>query len=223
MLTPFQERVAALIADLEEAADFALSGGAALIIQGTIRRRTRDLDFFGLSPDAVDRLLPRVLDALGAAGLEVETVQANHGFARLVVQQGGERTEVDLAADARLFPAQPGHPAPTLTGPELGADKVLALFGRAEARDFADLLMLESQYGLDRLLELAAEKDRGFSLRFFAEMLDRVDRFRRDEFDLSDLDFGRLERSIPRWRGRVLELAMGKDRGRDHDRGIDLT
>ena len=222
MLSPLQERVATIVAGLEEAEDFALSGGAALIVQGTIRRPTRDLDFFGLTPDAVDRLLPRVEEAMLEEGLQVERVQSNHGFARLVIQDGQDRTELDLAADARLFPAQPGHPAPTLTGPELGADKVLAVFGRAEARDFGDLLMLESRYGLDRLVRLAAEKDRGFSLRFFDEMLGRFERFRREEFDLSDLDYGTLSRSVPRWQERVRELALGKVRDQDLGREIDL-
>ena len=89
-------------------------------------------------------------------------MQVNPGFVRLIVSDGDERTELDLAADARLFPAEPGRLAPTLTGEELAVDKVLAVFGRAEARDFADLMALEPRYGLDRLCELAAEKDLGF-------------------------------------------------------------
>jgi hypothetical protein len=30
------------------------------------------------------------------------------GFARLIVESGDDRTELDLGADARLFPAEPG-------------------------------------------------------------------------------------------------------------------
>ena len=82
---------------------------------------------------------------------------------RLIVESGDDRTELDLAADARLFPAEPGRLAPTLSGEELAVDKVLAVFGRAEARDFVDLMALEPRYGLDRLCELAAEKDLGFT------------------------------------------------------------
>lgn len=51
----------------------------------------------------------------------------NPGFARLIVARGNDRTELDLAADARLFSAGPGRPAPMLTGEELATDKVLAL------------------------------------------------------------------------------------------------
>jgi hypothetical protein len=83
------------------------------------------------------------------------------------VSAGNDRTELDLGADARLFPAEPGDPAPTLTSEELAVDNVLALFGRAEARDFSDLLALEPRYGLEHLFRLAAEKDRGFTPAVF--------------------------------------------------------
>ena len=64
MLTPLQERVASIVAGLAEAEDFALAGGAALIVRGEIERQTRDLDFFGLAPEAVDRLVPALDRAL---------------------------------------------------------------------------------------------------------------------------------------------------------------
>jgi hypothetical protein len=206
VLSPLQERVAEIVAGLDEAEGFALAGGAALIARGDVQRQTRDLDFFGLSGDAVDRLAPAVRRALSAAGFVVGHVQVNPGFVRLIVSEGDERTELDLAADARLFPAEPGRLAPTLTGEELAADKVLAVFGRAEARDFADLMALEPRYGLDRLCELAAEKDLGFDLAVFAEMLGRLDRLRRDEFELDDAEYEQLRSAVNRWRERALEL-----------------
>ena len=169
MLSPLQEQVAEIVAGLDEAADFALAGGAALIARGDVQRRTRDLDFFGLDGAAVDRLVPAVDRALRAAGLTVRHVQDNPGFARMIVESADDRTELDLAADARLFPAEPGRPAPMLSGEELAVDKVLAVFGRAEARDFVDLMAVEPRYGLDRLCGLAAEKDLGFSPTVFAE------------------------------------------------------
>ncbi len=126
VLSPLQERVAAIIAGLEEASDFALAGGSALIAHGDIQRQTRDLDFFGLTADAVDQLLPAVESALQADGLMVHRIQTSHGFARLVVESDQDRTELDLGTDARLFPAEPGTPAPLLSAEELAVDKVLA-------------------------------------------------------------------------------------------------
>ena len=209
---------------MEEAEGFALAGGAALIARGEVHRRTRDLDFFGLTPAAVDRLVPAVDRALRAAGLVVHHVQENPGFARLLVESADDRTELDLAADARLFPAEPAQPAPMLTGEELAVDKVLALFGRAEARDFVDLMAVEPRYGLDRLCRLAAEKDRGFTPRMFAEMLAGFRRLRREEFELDDARFEQLGRDVQRWRERAIELAhqreLERNRGRDLGREL---
>jgi hypothetical protein len=219
VLSPLQEQVAEIVAGLEEASGFALAGGAALIARGDVDRRTRDLDFFGLEPDAVDRLVPAVEEALQAAGLVVHQIQVNPGFARLVVESGDDRTELDLAADARLFPAEPGRPAPMLTGEELAVDKLLALFRRAEARDFVDLMAVEPRYGLDRLCRSATEKDRGFTPTVLAEMLAEFRRLRREEFELDNRGYEQLRQEVERWRVRALELAhrqeLRRDLGRD--------
>ncbi|MHB1516681.1 MAG: hypothetical protein ACYCVN_09935 [Acidimicrobiales bacterium] len=78
------------------------------------------------------------------------------------VSADDDRTEVDLGSDARLFPVDEVPGFPLLTTEELAVDKVLAVFGRAEASDFVDLVAIEDRFGLDRLLEVAAGKDHGF-------------------------------------------------------------
>lgn len=130
----------------------------------------------------------------------VHRIQDSPGFARLVVESDEDRTELDLGADARLFPAESASPAPLLSGEELAVDKVLAVFGRAEARDFIDLMAVERRYGLDRLCRLAAEKDRGFLPAVFADMLSQFARLRRDEFELDDAGYEQLRRTVERWR-----------------------
>lgn len=167
----------------------------------------------------MDRLLPLVEAELAEEGLAVRRVMVNPGFARLEIGDGRDQTELDLAADARLLPVQPTTPAPTLSGQELGADKILAIFSRAEARDFSDLLPLEEAYGLDELLELAGQKDLGFRPTYFAEMLERFNRFRREEFDIPDEQFARLRESVARWHERALERS--RERGRDRGEGLD--
>src|SRR5581483_2670723 len=143
------------------------------------QRETRDLDFFGLAPDDVDRLVPAVDCALQEAGLVVRRVQVSPGFARLIVESDDDSTELDLGADARLFPVEPHHPAPTLSGEELAVDKVLALFGRA------------------------AEKDHGFTREMFAEMAGRFSRLRPEEFGLDRQQYEQLERKVLEWQERA--------------------
>lgn len=88
MLSPLQVRVGGIVASLQEAEGFALAGGAALVLRGEVQRDTRDLDFFGLTPDAVDRLAPAVERALRAAGLTVAVMRQSPGFARFGVTDG---------------------------------------------------------------------------------------------------------------------------------------
>ena len=137
---------------------------------------------------------------------------------------GDERCEIDLAADARLFDIDTDPNVPTLTGEELAVDKVLAIFGRAEARDFIDLAAVEPKYDFERLCELAAEKDRGFSTYVFGEMLYRFDRLQRREFEIDDDRFRQLGQTVHGWRDRARDLAqrqlLSRDRGDDLGLGL---
>ena len=224
LLSPLQEAVARLVAALPEAQDFVLAGGAALISRGSVARSTQDLDFFGLEPAAVDRLLPAALSALRTAGFEADVARSAPGFARLTVVGLGGRTELDLAADARLLTPEVGPLGPTLASEELAVDKVLAVFGRAEPRDFVDLAAMEPVYGLDRLFALAKEKDHGFDVTVFVDMVVRFTRLRPVEFGLDEDGYQRLSDQVERWRLRSLEVA---DRVPDTglgapDRGLGL-
>ena len=72
------------------------------------------------------------------------------GFARLLVTAGDDRTTVDLCWDSRLRALETSPLGPTLAGEELAASKMLALFTRAEARDFVDVFALARRYGFER-------------------------------------------------------------------------
>jgi len=76
---------------------------------------------------------------------------------------------------------------------------VLAVFGRAEARDFTDLAVLEPRFGLAHLCKLAAAKDGGFRKWVFIEMLGRFGRLTRDEFDVDDDTFRATVDAVRRW------------------------
>jgi hypothetical protein len=204
VLSPLQQQVAQIVARLPEADGFALAGGAALVLSQIVERQTRDLDFFGASPADVDRLLPCVQAALSQAGLAVRVDRQNHGFARLTVTSDDETTEPDLAADARIRPTVPGPIGPMISLEELAADKLLALFGRAQARDFIDVAALADHFGFDQLCSLAREKDPGFSGPVLAEMLDSFRRFTATDLNLTDEEHRKLALAVQRWRDDVV-------------------
>ena len=217
VLTPLQERIAVLVAEPLTGSDFALAGGAALISQGLVDRRTGDLDFFGSSSHELVERFPSVVHVLRSEGYEVDIRRSNAEFARIVVRGLGSETEVDFGLDSRLFPLREGEFSPVLSSKELAVDKVLAVFGRAEARDFVDLSALEQFFAMEDLFVLAAEKDRRFDLKVFAEMTKRASSLDRIEFVLNDEQYANLQGEVNRW--RMLAVDLARDKGLDKGRG----
>ena len=206
-----------MVAESLVGSDFALAGGAAIISQGLVERRTNDLDFFGSSEESLSQIFPEVVSSLRREGFEVEIRRSTPQFARIVVRESDSETEVDFGLDGRLFPLEQGEFSPVLTSKELAVDKVLAIFGRAEARDFVALYALEQFFKLEDLFVLAAEKDRGFDLGVFADMSKRVTWLDPSEFNLKDSKYQSLVVEVVRWR----ELALGLARKRDRDHGFE--
>jgi len=217
VLTPLQERIATVVAEALAGSDFALAGGAALIAQGLVDRKTNDLDFFGSSEEALAQRLPNVVSSLQQEGFEVEVRRSTRQFVRIVVRGLDSETELDLGLDGRLFPLEQGEFSPVLASKELAVDKVLAVFGRAEARDFVDLNALEQFFKLEDLFVLAAEKDRGFDIGVFADMTRRAFSLDPSEFNLNESEYRGLLATVERWR----ELALGLVRSRDRGRGLE--
>ena len=77
---------------------------------------------------------------------------------------------------------------PTLAPLELAGRKLLALFGRAEARDFADVYVLARRFDRNVLLEQARSLDAGFDAQVLAQMMGTLGRFADDEIPLSPDD-----------------------------------
>jgi hypothetical protein len=197
-LTDLQRLVLGLFFGLPESDGFVLAGGAALIATGLTERPTQDVDLFGSDLAAG---IAGAANALEAACLDrgwaVERIRDAKTFRRLVVRRSHDGLLVDLAVDSPPL----GPPAITAVGPtyppdELAARKLLALFDRAEARDFVDVHALSERMDLAALLHLCAQLDGGFTPSLLAEMLATHHRF-------TDEDFAELGGDPPRLRGFV--------------------
>ena len=140
-LTDFQLEVTRLFFSLPASKGFLLAGGAALVAQHLTTRPTEDLDFF-TAPDRGH--VPTARNALEAAAREQgwasERIHDSDTFCRLVIRSGAAEVVTDLAVDTPPdFPASSTAAGPTLAPEELAGRKLLALFDRAAARDFADV------------------------------------------------------------------------------------
>jgi predicted nucleotidyltransferase component of viral defense system len=199
-LSDLQRRVASIVMSVPGGESFALAGGGALLVLGVVDRTTRDLDYFTTSPSAVEEVVPRVAAALEEAGINVARNRIVAGFARLSASDGAEETVIDFALDSRIFEAVSTPLGPVLALDELAADKMLALFSRAEARDFVDVHQLRSRYSRAELSSLATRKDPGFHAEGFVDALTSISRHDRTEFDVDDGTFRLLRHEFAGWR-----------------------
>jgi hypothetical protein len=190
-LTPFQQQ---LLADLAtEPADDAryLAGGAALHFEPNSTRFSHDLDFFHDSVERVASAFARDRARMEATGYTLTVTLSQPGFVRATVTRGDASTRVDWAHDSawRFMPLVRGARGGWLLHPvDLAINKVLALVGRDEPRDFVDVLFVH-----DRILPLGAlcwaavGKDPGFTPLSLLELLKRRGRYRPEDFSRLDL------------------------------------
>jgi predicted nucleotidyltransferase component of viral defense system len=207
-LSAFQLEVARLFFALPASRGFLLAGGAALLAQHLTARPTEDLDFFTAS-ERGHVLAAR--DALEAAarqrGWSARRIHDSDTFCRMVIRSTDASVLVDLAVNAPPdLPPSVTPVGPTLAPEELAGHKLLALFDRAAARDFADVYVLAHRFGKDALLARAAQIDAGFDTKVLADMIATLDRFTDDELPVPEGSYpAELRTFYATWRS---ELAM---------------
>lgn len=199
-LSGFQQEIARLFFSLQSSQGFVLAGGGALLASGLSIRPTQDLDFFG-SPGqvSVSRALDQFLDAIEQQNWDYELLSHANDFARVRVI-GSAELVVDLAIDvAPKFPV-----AQTLVGPvfsplELAGRKLLALFDRAEARDFVDVYVLSKKFGNQKIFDAATQIEVSLNKPILARMMNALDRFSDDELPIDHSEVGALRKYFANW------------------------
>ena len=185
-LTPFQRSVAKLMA-ANRSSSSHLAGGAAIHLAPGSPRASNDLDYLHDEENLVAQAFAKDRRDLEGAGYSVETTLSQPGFIRAVVTRGPEGTRVDWGHDtAWRF-------LPTIQDPEVGyrlhpldlaVNKVLALAGRDEPRDFLDALYIHREHlSLGALCWAAVGKDPGFNPEMLVEMLARKARYQPEDFE----------------------------------------
>lgn len=184
-LTAFQAELLAELAKTRSDERY-LAGGAALHFAPESARYSKDLDFFHDSVERVASTFNADRACLEAAGYTVTLELSQPGFVRTTVARGGETTRVDWAHDSawRFMPLVRDPLGGLLLHPvDLAVNKVLALAGRDEPRDFVDILFVHRQVlPLGALCWAAVGKDPGFTPLSLLELLKRRGRYRPEEF-----------------------------------------
>lgn len=200
-LSDLQRRVAAIVLSLPEAFGFALAGGGALIVHEIVDRTTSDLDCFGPTRDAVDRLTPALHDRLLDEGFDVAMIQTGHGFARFSVTDTttGGATLVDIGYDPADHDPVVMPIGSVRALEDLAGDKLLALFSRAAPRDFVDVHALRRRYTRRSLEALAASKDLGFNVTILRDAFGVLATLPRNAFEVDDDTFAHLTAEFREW------------------------
>jgi hypothetical protein len=184
-LTRFQHEVLGTLAATPRD-DRYLAGGAAMHFAPNSIRYSDDLDFFHDAEARVAAAFSADSATLRRAGFEVEVEVSLPGFVRSLVRRGADATRVDWAHDSawRFMPLVRDPLGGLLLHPvDLAVNKVLALAGRDEPRDFVDILFVHRQVlPLAALNWAAVGKDPGFTPLSLLEMLKRRGRYREEDF-----------------------------------------
>ena len=184
-LTRFQRELLATLAT-RPVEDRYLAGGAAMHFAPHSTRYSDDLDFFHDSEARVAAAFHQDRRTLDDAGFEVEVEFVLPGFVRAMVGRGVGATRVDWAHDSawRFMPLVRDELGGLLLHPiDLSINKVLALAGRDEPRDFVDILFVHrTVLPLAGLNWAAAGKDPGLSPLSLLELLKRHGRYRPNDF-----------------------------------------
>ena len=186
---------------------FVLAGSGAIREHGLIDRPTEDVDLFTVQ-QAQPRFgtsLDHIIAALREHGYTVETRHRQAAYARLTITRPrGLSTDMDLGVDWRAHPPVILEVGPVLAVDDAVANKVGALFSRAETRDYLDVdaIRRSGRYNDEELLDLARQCDRGFDLEWFVKNLEHVDRIEPEEvriYHISPAQLAEVKNRMRTW------------------------
>jgi hypothetical protein len=185
-LTDLQRRVCRLLAGNRIASgESYVAGGAALNELLATTRVSRDVDLFHDTTQALDASWRADRASLEGAGYELQVLRERPGFVEVEVSDGAERARLEWARDSafRFFPLQEHDELGLTLHPfDLATNKVLALVGRLEVRDWVDVISSDAHVQpLGYLAWAAAGKDPGFGPSAIIESAARSGRYSREE------------------------------------------
>lgn len=176
LLTPLQRQILDVARD--HLPGFFLTGGTALGVFYLGHRRSVDVDLFSRDKATYEDRVRDFVRLMTDRGLKVTAGSAGVGFRRFTVQSASESLPVDLVLDTTPAVAPPAHSDDGLaldSIEDITANKLCAILGRAEVRDYVDLYFL-ARAGHDPLASLAAaqRKDGGLDAASLAFVLSDV-------------------------------------------------
>jgi hypothetical protein len=192
-LTDFQRRVCRLLAQGRLSSGESYVAGAAALNEalGT-SRVSRDIDLFHDTDAALAASWTEDRATLLARGLEVQVIRSHATFVEAEVRDATGTVRIEWARDSayRFFPLVEHEDFGLTLHPfDLATNKVLALVGRLEVRDWVDVIAADGRLQPLGLLAWAASaKDPGFGPGAILEGAARSGRYSAEEVETLAFD-----------------------------------
>jgi hypothetical protein len=155
-----------------------VAGATVFLRREDSHRQSQDIDVFHDTVQSLKLAAAQDAAVLQQNGYTLEWAETQETLQRATVSKDGRSTKVDWAYDSafRFFPVQPDAELGFVLHPMDGAtNKVLALAGRGELRDYLDVLFLHRNVlSLGALAWAACGKDIGFTPQFLIEEAQRL-------------------------------------------------
>jgi len=185
-LTPFQRAVCKLLAqDRIASGESYVAGAAALNELLNAPRVSRDVDVFHDTERAVEASWSADRKLLEGSGFVVQLLRERASFVEAEVRRGSDAVLLQWVRDSayRFFPLLEHAELGLVLHPfDLATNKVLALVGRLEVRDWVDVVECsERLQPLGYLAWAACGKDPGFSPLAILEQAGRSGHYSADE------------------------------------------
>jgi hypothetical protein len=185
-LTALQRDICRLLAKARrETGESYVAGGVALSVALNTARLSRDIDVFHDTAEAVARSWDRDRVTLEQSQFGVRALRERPGYVEAVVSRQGQTLVMEWARDSafRFFPLVEDEDLGLTLHPfDLATNKVLALVGRLEARDWIDVIAShERVQPLAYLAWAACGKDPGFTPLGILEQAGRSSRYTDEE------------------------------------------
>lgn len=192
-LTAFQRNVCRLLAERRKVSgESYVAGGVALNELTGGDRISRDIDLFHDTLEALALSWADDRALLESKDFEVEVIRERPSFVEAVIRKDGEAVILQWTHDSafRFFPLVE-HPelGLALHAFDLATNKILALVGRLEVRDWIDAMQCDqSVQPLGMLVWAACGKDPGWSPSSILEQARRGSRYSRLEIETLDFE-----------------------------------
>jgi hypothetical protein len=191
-LTSLQRSICSLLIPVRLKNESYVAGGVALNRLLEAPRLSRDIDLFHDTVEALAATISQDKKLLLSSGFSLQFIREAPTFSEAVVSKGMDSTLIQWVHDSafRFFPlCEHQELGLTLHPFDLATNKILAMAGRLEPRDWIDVIQCNDKLQpLGYLVWAACGKDPGYNPISLLQEMQRSSRYSQAEIDILDFE-----------------------------------